>query len=56
MNEATKRSDRLIHTLGNLTLLTGKLNSAVSNGPWSGTNSKRAGLEGHDVLILIVTC
>jgi hypothetical protein len=44
--------DRLIHTLGNLTLLTGKLNSTVSNGPWSGTNSKRAGLEGHDVLIL----
>jgi hypothetical protein len=25
--------DRLIHTLGNLTLLTGKLNSTVSNGP-----------------------
>lgn len=44
--------DRLIHTLGNLTLLTGKLNSTVSNGPWSGTNSKRAGLEGHDVLVL----
>lgn len=33
--------DRLIHTLGNLTLLTGKLNSTVSNGPWSGANSKR---------------
>jgi hypothetical protein len=44
--------DRLIHTLGNLTLLTGKLNSSVSNGPWSGPNSKKAGLEGHDVLIL----
>ena len=44
--------DRLIHTLGNLTLLTGKLNSKVSNGPWSGSNSKKAGLEGHDVLIL----
>ncbi|MDI2075362.1 DUF262 domain-containing protein [Bradyrhizobium sp. Mp27] len=44
--------DRLIHTLGNLTLLTGKLNSTVSNGPWCGNNSKRAGLEGHDVLLL----
>lgn len=44
--------DRLIHTLGNLTLLTGKLNSKVSNGPWSGPNSKSAGLEEHDVLIL----
>jgi hypothetical protein len=44
--------DKLIHTLGNLTLLTGKLNSRVSNGPWSGVNSKRAGLEAHDVLFL----
>ncbi|WP_063712863.1 GmrSD restriction endonuclease domain-containing protein [Bradyrhizobium japonicum] len=44
--------ERLIHTLGNLTLLTGKLNSTVSNGPWSGTNSKRMGLEGHDVLLV----
>jgi hypothetical protein len=31
---------------------TRRANSTVSNGPWSGTNSKRAGLEGHDVLIL----
>lgn len=44
--------DRLIHTLGNLTLLTGKLNSKVSNGPWLGSNSKKDGLEEHDVLIL----
>jgi len=44
--------DRLIHTLGNLTLLTGKLNSKVSNGPWSGAGGKREGLEGHDVLFL----
>ena len=27
--------DRLIHTIGNLTLLTGPLNSAISNDPWS---------------------
>jgi hypothetical protein len=44
--------DRLIHTLGNLTLLTGKLNSKVSNGPWLGTEGKRQGLEAHDVLLL----
>lgn len=43
----------LIHTLGNLTLLTGKLNAKVSNGPWQGeTTGKRHALEGHDVLLL----
>jgi hypothetical protein len=44
--------DRIIHTLGNLTLLTGKLNSKVSNGPWLGSGGKREGLETHDVLLL----
>lgn len=44
--------DHLIHTLGNLTLLTGKLNSKVSNGPWRGSGGKREGLEEHDVLLL----
>ena len=44
--------DRIIHSLGNLTLLTGKLNSKVSNGPWLGTEGKRSGLEAHDVLVL----
>lgn len=44
--------ERIIHTLGNLTLLTGKLNSKVSNGPWLGSGGKREGLEGHDVLLL----
>jgi hypothetical protein len=44
--------DRLIHTLGNLTLLTKKLNSKVSNGPWLGSDGKRMGLEAHDVLML----
>jgi hypothetical protein len=44
--------DHLIHTLGNLTLLTGRLNAKVSNGPWLGTNGKRLGLEAHDVLML----
>lgn len=44
--------DRMIHQFGNLTLLTGKLNSKVSNGPWLGDAGKRSGLEGHDVLLL----
>jgi hypothetical protein len=42
----------LIHTLGNLTLLTSSLNSKVSNGPWSGDSGKRKALEAHDVLFL----
>lgn len=42
----------LIDSLGNLTLLTSKLNSKVSNGPWLGTNGKQSGLEDHDVLFL----
>ena len=41
--------DRLAHTIGNLTLLTGRLNSGVSNGPWA---DKAEGLRQHDVLIL----
>lgn len=44
--------DQLVHTLGNLTLLTGRLNSKLSNGPWSGDNGKRTALEDHDVLLL----
>jgi hypothetical protein len=44
--------DRLIHTIGNLTLLTGKLNAKVSNGPWLGKGGKREALEAHDVLLL----
>lgn len=44
--------DQQIHTLGNLTLLTGKLNSRVSNGPWGGGAGKRVGLQEHDVLFL----
>lgn len=44
--------DALIDTIGNLTLLTGKLNSKVSNGPWAGTNGKQLAVEAHDVLML----
>lgn len=44
--------EAIIHTIGNLTLLTNKLNSKVSNGGWLGDTGKRHGLEGHDVLFL----
>jgi hypothetical protein len=44
--------DRIIHTIGNLTLLTGRLNAKVSNGPWLGAGGKREGLEANDVLLL----
>lgn len=38
-----------VHRLGNLTLLTGSLNSKVSNGSWP---TKRAALKKHDTLLL----
>ena len=44
--------EALIHTIGNLTLLTSRLNSKVSNGPWLGETGKKHGLEAHDVLML----
>lgn len=48
--EETTR-DRLVHTFGNLTLLTSKLNTKVSNAAW---NTKRIALQEHDVLKLNV--
>jgi hypothetical protein len=48
----TDERERLIHNFGNLTLLTGKLNSKASNAPWLGEGGKRACLKGHDVLFL----
>jgi hypothetical protein len=44
--------DRLIHTIGNLTLLMGRLNTKVSNAAWIGPSGKRQGLKAHDVLFL----
>lgn len=44
--------EHLIDTIGNLTLLTAKLNSKVSNGPWLGERGKLSGLQQHDVLLL----
>ena len=44
--------DARIHRLGNLTLLTRKLNSTVSNGPWLGAAGKAAHLQEKDVVLL----
>lgn len=41
--------DRIIQSIGNLTLVNGRLNPALSNGPWE---SKREGLGKHSVLFL----
>lgn len=49
---ASVERDRNIHTIGNLTLLTGRLNAKVSNGPWLGDGGKRQALDAHDVLFL----
>jgi hypothetical protein len=43
------RRERLKHTVGNLTLVTGKLNPALSNGPWE---KKQEGLQDHSTLHL----
>jgi Protein of unknown function (DUF1524) len=46
---------RLLHTIGNLTLLSEKLNASVSNGPWAASNGatgKRKAIEEHTVLHL----
>jgi len=54
--EATQNRGALIHTIGNLTLVTKKLNPSMSNAPWiaSSTNgmSKRVALNEHSVLRL----
>jgi hypothetical protein len=43
------RRDYLKHTLGNLTLITGKLNSVASNAPW---HNKKDTLNHHSVLLI----
>lgn len=47
--EAKARRDRLIHTLGNLTLLTSSLNPAISNLSW---DQKRPEIGKHGALVL----
>jgi hypothetical protein len=49
VDEAATRRTRLLHTLGNLTLLTKKLNPSVSNGAWE---KKREQILEHTVLSL----
>jgi hypothetical protein len=47
--DLTQHRDDLVHTLGNLSLVTGKLNPALSNDPWV---KKRKILKKHSVLLL----
>ncbi|MFT2816822.1 DUF262 domain-containing protein [Leifsonia sp. A12D58] len=47
--EAEQARATHVHRLGNLTLLTGPLNSKVSNGPWT---AKREAFKEHDTLLL----
>lgn len=47
--EAKELRQRLIHTIGNLTLVTGPLNSSLSNDPWS---KKVHTLQKHSILLL----
>ena len=46
---ATYQRNTLIHSIGNLTLVTQKLNSSMSNDPWA---CKRDELQEHSVLLL----
>ncbi len=48
----SNRRDSLVHTLGNLTLLTQALNSRVSNGPWQGERGKYEELRKNTSLLL----
>lgn len=46
--EAATRRDQLVNTLGNLTLITQKLNSALSNRPWTDEAASRVAPTGKD--------
>lgn len=47
--EAKQNRNQLVHTIGNLTLISGRLNSAVSNASWE---CKRETLEKHSTFFL----
>jgi hypothetical protein len=49
VGEATAHREHLLHTIGNLTLVTDKLNPAMSNGSWS---IKKAALKEHTALAM----
>ena len=48
-SEYERERDRLIHSMGNLTLVNSRLNPALSNAPW---DNKQATLREHSVLFL----
>ena len=48
-DESIANRDRMIHTIGNLTLVNGRLNASLSNAPWK---NKRKTLAEHSVLFL----
>jgi hypothetical protein len=53
--ETAMRRERLIHTIGNLTLLKQKLNEKLSNAPWTtedGQGAKRTALRQHGLMKL----
>jgi hypothetical protein len=47
--ELRQQRDALVNTIGNLTVITGSLNSSVSNGAWE---TKRAGLNTYSNLVI----
>ena len=47
--ERSHKRNTLLHTIGNLTLVTNRLNASASNGPWE---RKRKTLDEHSVLML----
>ncbi|MGY6496683.1 MAG: GmrSD restriction endonuclease domain-containing protein, partial [Microcella sp.] len=51
-DEERAERDRLVHQLGNLTLVTQALNSSVSNAAWDGPKGKREALHKHTSLHL----
>ena len=53
-SETQESRGREVQFLGNLTLLTSKLNSRVSNGSWSGVDGKKSALESQSTLKLNV--
>ena len=48
-DERTRQRNQLIHTIGNLTLINGRLNASLSNAAWE---SKRKTLARHSTLLL----
>lgn len=48
-DEALRARDRLIHSIGNLTLLTSKMNTGMSNDPW---HRKTSSLKKHSTLLI----